>query len=80
MALKEGAGGRGRGRAGFSEGLPQSTAGLRIVQVLPGFQGNLDKDRNTLKVNTGESVQLLVALLSFIHSVCRTCYWPLRCQ
>lgn len=65
--MKEAAG--GRGRAGFSKGLPQSTGRLRIVQVLQGFQGNLDKDRNTLKVNTRESAQLLVALLSFINSV-----------
>lgn len=62
----------GRGRAGFSKGLPQSTGRLRIVQVLQGFQGNLDKDRNTLKVNTGESAQLLVALLSFINSAYRS--------
>lgn len=61
MGLKEAAGGRGRA-AGFSEGLPQSPGRLRIVQVLQGFQGNLDKDRNTLKVNTGESAQLLVDL------------------
>lgn len=53
-----------RGRAaGFSEGLPQSPGWLRIVQVLQGFQGNLDKDRNTLKVNSRESAQLLMHLL-----------------
>lgn len=71
--LKEAAG--GRGRAGFSKGLPQSTGRLRIVQVLQGFQGNLDKDRNTLKVNSGESAQLLVALLSFINSVYLSRTW-----
>lgn len=43
--------------AGFSQGLPQSPGWLRIVQVLQGFQCNLDKDRNTLKVNTRESAQ-----------------------
>lgn len=64
MVLKEAAGGRGRA-AGFSKGLPPSTGRLRIVQVLRGFQGNLDKDRNTLKVNTGESVLLLVGLFVF---------------
>lgn len=63
---REAAGGRGRG-GGFSEGLPQSPGWLRIVQVLWGFQGNLDKDRNTLKVNIGESAQLLVDLLSLIN-------------
>lgn len=53
-----------RGRAaGFSKGLPQSPGWLRIVQVLQGFQGNLDKDRNTLKVNSRESAQLLMHLL-----------------
>lgn len=62
--LKEAAGGRGRA-AGFSKGLPQSPGWLRIVQVLRGFRGNLDKDRNTLKVNTGESAQLLMALFCF---------------
>lgn len=55
----------GVGAAGFSKGLPQSPGRLRIVQVLQGFQSNLDKDRNTLKVNTGESAQLLVDLSSF---------------
>lgn len=78
MVLKEAAG--GRGRAGFSKGLPQSTGRLRIVQVLQGFQGNLDKDRNTLKVNTGESAQLLVALLSFINSAYRTFYSSHGCK
>lgn len=62
--LKEAAGGRGRA-VGCSKGLPQSPGWLRIVQVLRGFQGNLDKDRNALKVNTGESAQLLVALFCF---------------
>lgn len=64
MVLKEAAGSRGRA-AGFSKGLPLSTRRLRIVQVLRGFQGNLDEDRNTLKVNTGESVLLLVGLFVF---------------
>lgn len=63
--LKEAAGGRGRGR--LSKGLPQSPRWLRIVQVLWGFQGNLDKDRNTLKVNIGESAQLLVDLSSVFN-------------
>lgn len=54
----------GVGVAGFSKGLPQSPGRLRIVQVLQGFQSNLDKDRNTLKVNTGESAQLHVDLSS----------------
>lgn len=61
MVLSEAAGGGGRG-AGLSKGLPQSPGRLSVVQVLQGFQGNLDKDRNTLKVNTGESAQPLVAL------------------
>lgn len=61
MESREAAGGRGRG-GGFSKGLPQSHGWLRIVQVLWGFQGNLDKARNTLKVNIGESAQLLVDL------------------
>lgn len=53
-----------RGRAaGFRKGLPQSPGWLRIVQVLQGFQRNLDKDRNTLKVNSRESAQLLMHLL-----------------
>lgn len=62
VVLKEAEGGRGRG-GGFSKGLPQSPGWLRIVQVLQGFQGNLDKDRNTLKVNIGESAWLLVDLI-----------------
>lgn len=49
--------------AGFIKGLPQSPRWLRIVQVLQGFQRNLDKDRNTLKVNSRESAQLLIHLL-----------------
>ena len=52
--LKKATGGRERG-GGLSKGLPQSCGWLRIVQVLRGFQGNLDEDRNTLKVNIGES-------------------------
>lgn len=51
------------GDAGFSKGLPQSPGWLRIVQVLQGFQRNLDKDRNTLKVNIRESAQHLRRLL-----------------
>ena len=61
VVLKEAAGGRGRA-GGFSKGLPRSPGWLRIVQVLWGFQGNLDKARNTLKVNIGESAQLPVDL------------------
>lgn len=49
--------------AGFSERLPQSPGWLRIVQVLQGFQRNLDKDRNTLKVNSREGAQHLMHLL-----------------
>lgn len=57
-----------RGRAGgFSKGLPHSPGWLRIVQVLRGFQGNLDKDRNTLKVNIGESARLFVDLSSVFN-------------
>ncbi len=66
LVLNEAAHGRRRA-GGFSEGLPQSPAWLRIVQVLWGFQGNLDKDRNTLKVNIGESAQLLVDLSSVFN-------------
>lgn len=55
--LKAAARTRGGGR--LSKGLPQSPAWLRIVQVLQGFQGNLDKDRNTLKVSNRESALLL---------------------
>lgn len=46
------------------KGLPQSPGWLRIVKVLVGFRGNLDKDRNTLKVNTGESATLLMDLFT----------------
>lgn len=63
IVLKKAAGGRQRG-GGFSKGLPQSPGWLRIVQVLQGFQGNLDEDRNILKVNIGESAQLLMDLSS----------------
>lgn len=49
--------------ADFSEGLPQSPGWLRIVQVLQGFQRNLDKDRNTLKVNSREGARHFMHLL-----------------
>lgn len=65
---KEASGGRGRG-GGFSKGLPQSPGWLRIAKVLRGFQGNLDKDRNTLKVNIVESAQLLVDLFCLLINV-----------
>lgn len=57
---------RGREGGGLSKGLPQSPAWLRIVQVLQGFQGNLDKDRNTLKVSIRESAPLLKDVSSMI--------------
>lgn len=66
MVLREAAGGGGRATV-VNKGLPQSPGRLSIVQVLQGFQGNLDKDRNTLKVNTGESAQPLVHLSSVFN-------------
>lgn len=53
--------------AGFSQGLPQSPGWLRIVQALQGFQRNLDKDRNTLKVNSRDPMHLMHLLLINLH-------------